>query len=64
MATKTNKSFTKRFRVTRRGKVVRKTINQSHYRAKKSSKVIRGLRLEKTVAKADIKNIRMHMPFN
>jgi len=35
---KTRKSITKRFRVTKTGKVMRRAIGQDHLRAKKSSK--------------------------
>jgi len=61
---KTSKSFTKRFRVTKRGKVLHTTPHQNHFRAKKSGKVIMGLRIKKSMAKPDIKNIRNQMPFN
>ena len=63
-SSKTNKSFTKRFRVTKRGKVLHKTPHQSHFRAKRSGKIIMGLRIKKSMAKPDIKNIRNQIPFN
>lgn len=64
MISKTNKSFAKRFRVTKRGKVMHTTPHQSHFRAKRNGKVIMGLRLKKSMAKADVKNITTRMPFN
>lgn len=33
---KTNKSFTKRLRVTRRGKIIGRTAGQNHFNAKES----------------------------
>jgi len=38
---KTRKSITKRFKITRTGKVLRRATGQDHYRAKKSGKRIR-----------------------
>lgn len=61
---KTNKSFTKRFRVTKNGKVMHKTPHQNHFRAKKSGNSIRGVRGTKAMAKPDVKNIREQMPFH
>jgi len=36
MSTKTNKSFAKRLKVTKRGKVLRRVPGQNHFNAKKS----------------------------
>ena len=41
---KTRKSITKRFKVTKTGKVLRRAIGQDHFRAKKSGKQIRRTR--------------------
>lgn len=38
---KTRKSLTKRFKITKKGKVLRRPTGQNHYRAKKSGKQIR-----------------------
>lgn len=38
------KAFTKRFRVTRTGKILRRKMAQTHFRAKKSGKQIRNKR--------------------
>jgi len=52
---KTKKTITKRFRVTKTGKVLRRPTGQCHYRAKKSGKQIRAKRkwvpLSKPLAK-------------
>ena len=64
MPGKTNKSFAKRFRITKNGKVMHRTPHQSHFRAKRSGKVIKRLRGEKAMSKNDVKNITNHMPFN
>ncbi len=41
---KTRKSITKRFKITKTGKVLRRAIGQDHFRAKKSGKKIRQTR--------------------
>lgn len=38
---KTRKSLTKRFRITKNGKVLRRPTGQDHYRSKKTGKQIR-----------------------
>jgi large subunit ribosomal protein L35 len=38
---KTKKSFLKRFKITRTGKILRRATGQNHYRAKKTGKRIR-----------------------
>ncbi|TSC75855.1 MAG: hypothetical protein G01um101430_25 [Parcubacteria group bacterium Gr01-1014_30] len=38
---KTRKSILKRFKITRKGKVLRRRTGQDHYRAKKSGKKVR-----------------------
>jgi large subunit ribosomal protein L35 len=52
---KTRKSITKRFKITKTGKVLHKSPGQDHFRAKKSGKKVRQTRkwiaLDKTAAK-------------
>jgi large subunit ribosomal protein L35 len=38
---KTRKSISKRFKITKTGKVLRRATGQDHFRAKKSSKLLR-----------------------
>ncbi|MEK9174355.1 MAG: 50S ribosomal protein L35 [Patescibacteria group bacterium] len=63
MASKTNKSILKRFRVTKRGKVLHRTPNQNHFRSKKSGNRIRGIRKQSSLAKPDVRNILEKIPF-
>ncbi len=44
MKAKTRKSISKRFKVTKTGKVLRRAIGQDHNRAKKSGNKIRAMR--------------------
>ena len=38
MSTKTNKSFSKRLKVTRTGKIIARTTGQNHFNAKESGR--------------------------
>jgi ribosomal protein L35 len=61
---KTNKAFIKRFRVTRRGKVLHKSPHQDHFRAKKSGDAVRKTHKQKSMARPTAKQILREMPFN
>lgn len=58
---KTRKSFTKRFKITRTGKVLRRATGQNHYRAKQSSKKIRQRRKWVEVHPTESKRIKQMM---
>ena len=55
---KTRKAFAKRIRVTKTGKLMRKTAWQSHLLEHKSKKRKRNYENEQSVAKADRKTVR------
>ena len=55
---KTRKSITKRFKITKTGKVQRRRTQLDHYRAKKSGKKIRKLRKWINVSKPESKKIK------
>lgn len=55
---KTRKSITKRFKITRTGKVLRRTTGLNHYRAKKSGEKIRQSRKWVEVYKGEAKKIK------
>ena len=52
------KSITKRFKVTKTGKVLRRVTGLDHYRAKKTGEKIRKSRKWITVSKAESKKIK------
>ncbi|HOW12894.1 MAG TPA: 50S ribosomal protein L35 [Candidatus Pacearchaeota archaeon] len=58
MKTKTRKSITKRFKITKNGKVLRRATGQDHFRAKKPGNIIREKRKWVEVSKADSKKIK------
>jgi large subunit ribosomal protein L35 len=55
---KTKKALTKRFKITRNGKILRRLSGQNHYRAKKSGKARRQGRKWVPIAKSEIKKIK------
>ena len=55
---KTRKSITKRFKITKSGKVLRRPTGLDHYRAKKPGKKIRQSRKWVEVSKSEIKKIK------
>jgi large subunit ribosomal protein L35 len=58
MKLKTRKSITKRFKITKTGKILRRPSGLDHYRAKKSGKRIRKSRKWVKVPKAEAKKIK------
>jgi len=55
---KTKKSVSKRFRITKRGKIKRNKAYGSHLLGKKSSKRMRRLKTADLVDKVDVKRIK------
>jgi len=55
---KTKKSITKRFKITKTGKILRRPTGLDHYRAKKSGKKIRQSRKWVEVSKGEVKKIK------
>jgi large subunit ribosomal protein L35 len=60
---KTNSGASKRFTVTKNGKVKRAKANASHLLTHKSSKRKRSLRKSSLIAKVDQKNVRRLLPY-
>ena len=58
MKSKTRKSISKRFKITKTGKVLRRAVGQDHNRAKKSAKLIRKKRKWVQVSIPESKNIK------
>jgi large subunit ribosomal protein L35 len=61
---KTRKAVSKRFKITKNKKVMKRTAGQDHFNARESGKVKRNKRRDSEIAKADQKNIRTMMPYN
>ena len=54
---KTHRGAAKRFRMTKSGKLVRRTANKSHILEKKSPKRKRGFRKNRMVSSGDAENV-------
>lgn len=61
MTVKTSKTFSKRIKVTKTGKLIRMQMGISHFKAKKSPKYIRSKRNSVSVASVDIKVLKAHL---
>jgi len=55
---KIRKSITKRFKITKTGKVLRRAIGQNHFRAKKTGAFIRQKRKWVELSKPEAKKIK------
>ncbi|MCK5851589.1 50S ribosomal protein L35 [bacterium] len=60
---KTRKAVSKRFRVTKNGKVVRSSSKKRHLLTCKTRKKKRDLRQPKTAVAGDAKNIKQMLPY-
>ncbi len=59
---KTRKSLTKRFKITKNGKVLRRASGQNHYKSKKSGKQVRESRKWIPASKPIAKKVRKSLP--
>ena len=55
---KTRKALTKRFKVTKTGKILRRLSGQNHYRSKKSGQMKRKGRKWVEISKSEVKRIK------
>ncbi|HDK26665.1 MAG TPA: 50S ribosomal protein L35 [Candidatus Atribacteria bacterium] len=60
---KTHRGSAKRFRVTKSGKILRSKAYKSHILTKKTSKRKRNLRKSTTVSGADVKKVKVLLPY-
>jgi len=58
---KTKKSLTKRFKLTKTGKILRRSTGQDHYRSKKTGKQIRQKRRWVELPKPIAKKVRKYL---
>ncbi|MAG44419.1 50S ribosomal protein L35 [bacterium] len=60
---KTRKSASKRFKISKSGKVLRKKIGQDHFNVKESGKKTRKKRKQQKVVKSDLNRIKKLLPY-
>ncbi|MEK7664641.1 MAG: 50S ribosomal protein L35 [Patescibacteria group bacterium] len=58
---KTKKSLLKRFKITKKGKILRRSSGQNHYRAKKTGEKKRKGRKWIPLAKSEIKKVKRYL---
>ena len=61
---KTRKSIAKRFKITSKKKILRRSAGQDHFNSSDRGKVTRSKRKGKTVSKANQKSIKRAMPYS
>jgi large subunit ribosomal protein L35 len=62
MKVKTHKATVKRFRVTAKGKLMKRTAGQDHFNARESGVVTRRKRRDMAIAKANMSALRKLIP--
>jgi len=58
---KTKKALTKRFKITKSGKILRRASGQNHYRAKKTGQARRKGRKWIEISKSEVKRIKRYL---
>mgnify|MGYP001211646000 CR=1 FL=1 len=61
MTTKTKKALTKRFKITKNGKVLRRIAGQNHYRSKKTGERKRKGRKWAQLSKTEVRAIKKYL---
>ena len=59
---KTHKSTSKRFKITKNGKIIKRTGGQGHFNSRESGKVTRNKRSDSQISDANKKTIVRAMP--
>ncbi len=60
---KTKKSISKKFKITKNGKVLRRSTGQNHYNSKESGDVTRSKKKDQRLTKGDEKNVLKALPY-
>ena len=63
MKQKTRKSVTKKVKITKSGKVIRRTTKQNHYNLRETKDSKRAKRRDITMTGKDAKNIKAALPY-
>ncbi len=59
---KTHQATAKRFKITKKGKFMKRTAGQSHFNARESGKVTMGKRRDSAIAKVNVAALRKLIP--
>ena len=63
MKQKTRKSVAKKVKITKSGKVIRRTTRQNHYNLRETKEAKRAKRRDVTMSGQDAKNIKAALPY-
>lgn len=61
---KTKKSLTKRFKITTKKKVIKRSTGQNHFNARESGKQKRNKKSDRSMSGKDAQNIKKLLPYN
>ena len=61
---KTRKALSKRFKITKKKKVLKRGTGQDHFNARESGQQKRGKKLDRSMSGEDAKNIKKLLPYN
>jgi len=61
---KTKKSLSKRFKITKKKKVIKRSTGQDHFNARESGKQKRNKKSDSAMSGKDAANIRHLLPYN
>ena len=64
MKLKTNKAVKKRMKITKGKKIKIRTGGQDHFNARESGKTKRNKRMDKTLSKSNVKNVKKLIPYS
>ncbi|MDP2631859.1 MAG: 50S ribosomal protein L35 [Candidatus Uhrbacteria bacterium] len=64
MKLKTHKALSKRIKITKKGKILKRTAGQDHFNSNESSKTTRNKRSDKEMTKTVRKGIARSMPYS
>ena len=64
MSLKTHKASAKRFRVSKKGKILKKRAGQDHFNARESGKTTRSKRRLISITKTEQKTIKQLLPYS
>ncbi len=60
---KTHKGTSKRFRITKKKKIIQRTAGQDHFNSRERGRTTRNKRRDKTAAKSNTRNLKHLMPY-
>lgn len=61
---KTKKCIVKRFRITKKGKVLKRKSGQDHFNARESSRKTMGKRRDTALAKTHTRTVKRYLPYS